>query len=252
MNIIWWALLFSTIGGVFSLVGGLWLLRSDTWIKQNTLTLVSWAAGVLLSVAFLDLMPEAIELGIEAGLEAHDLFRYMLYAILAFFVFERSFVWFHHHHEPDVKPPISAMLIFGDSVHNLIDGIVIGASFLVSIPTGIMTALAVGAHEIPQEIADFVILLKSGMTKARVVMFNLLSALMTIVGSTAVIFFSEVIEKSVPYFLAFAGGMFTYIACSDLIPELHHTSSRSVAIRQLISFFAGIIITYLLVTLTHA
>lgn len=251
MELIWWVLIFSIIGGIFSLIGGVLLIKNDSWVKQNTLVLVSWAAGVLLSVAFLDLMPESVEMGIEKGMEAHDLFKYMLYAILGFFVFERSFVWFHHHHEPDVKPPLSSMLIFGDSVHNFIDGIVIGTAFLVSVPTGIMAALAVAAHEIPQEIADFVVLLRSGMTKVKVVMFNVVSALMTIVGSLGVMYFAEIFENITPQLLAFAGGMFTYIACSDLIPELHHHKSKSVAIRQVVSFFAGVCITYLLVTITH-
>jgi zinc and cadmium transporter len=252
MPLFWWVLAFSVIGGVFSLIGGLLLLKNDRWVNQNTLIIVSWAAGVLLSVAFLDLMPEAVEMGLAAGFDLHSLFIAALLAVIGFFIFERSFVWFHHHHELQFAPPVNAMLIFGDSVHNFIDGVIIGAAFLVSIPTGVATALAVGAHEIPQEIADFGVLLKSGMARLKVVLLNLFSALMTLVGSLGVLLFSRQITAVIPYLLAFAAGMFTYIACSDLIPELHHAKSRSVAVKQLISFLIGIVTTYLLVSLTHA
>ena len=227
MSLVLWTLLFSIVGSVFSLVGGLLLLKNDHWIKQNTMTVVSWAAGVLLGVAFLDLLPEALEMGITANVEIHSLMMISLFAVVGFFIFERSFVWFHHHHDPDVQPPVSALLIFGDSVHNFIDGIVIGAAFLVSVPTGITTAIAISAHEIPQEIADFSILLKSGMAKIKVVIFNLLSALMTIIGAMLVLAYSELVNTITPHLLAFAGGMFVYIACSDLIPELHHVTQRN-------------------------
>ncbi|MFC1653375.1 ZIP family metal transporter [Patescibacteria group bacterium] len=252
MTLTSWVIIFSLIGGVFSLVGGVFLLKNDEWVKRNTLTIVSWAAGVLLTVAFMDLMPEAIEMGLESGKEVHDLFRYSLYAVVGFFVLERTFVWFHHHHEPDMDPPTNTLIVIGDSIHNLIDGIVIGTAFLVGIPTGIVTAIAVAAHEIPQEIADFGILLSSGIKKTKVFFINLISSFMTPVGALITIYFSNYIKDITPQLLAFAAGMFTYIACSDLIPELHHTQSKKVAAKQLIFFFLGIGITCILINYTHA
>lgn len=251
MSITLWTILFSLIGGAFSLVGGIFLLKNDQLVKQNTLSIVSWAAGVLISVAFLDLMPAAVEMAIERNIEIHTLFQFALYAVIGFFVLERSFLWFHHHHEPSFDAPTNTKLVIGDSLHNFIDGIIIATAFLVSIPTGIITSIAVAAHEIPQEIADFGIFIKSGISKTKVLTINLISSLMTVVGAVITLSFSSYIQTITPQLLAFAAGMFTYIACSDLIPELHHTESRKVAAKQTFFFFFGIIITYALTKIAH-
>lgn len=251
MSITLWTILFALIGGVFSLIGGVFLLKNDQLVKQNTLSIVSWAAGVLLSVALLDLMPEAVEMAIDRNLEIHTLFQFSLFAIIGFFILERSFLWFHHHHEPNFEAPTNTMLIIGDSLHNFIDGIIIATAFLVSIPTGIVTAIAVAAHEIPQEIADFGIFIKSGLSKAKVFTINLFSSFMTVIGAVITLYFSSYVQTITPQLLAFAGGMFIYIACSDLIPELHHAESRKVATKQVFFFFFGIIITYVLTKVAH-
>jgi len=251
MSITLWTILFALIGGAFSLVGGVFLLKNDQLVKRNTLSMVSWAAGVLLSVAFLDLMPEAVEMAIDRGLEIHILFQSALFAVIGFFILERSFLWFHHHHEASFEAPTNTMLIIGDSLHNFIDGIIIATAFLVSIPTGIITAIAVAAHEIPQEIADFGIFIKSGISKMKVFTINLFSSFMTIVGAVLTLYFSDIVQTITPQLLAFAGGMFIYIACSDLIPELHHAESRKVAAKQTFFFFFGIIFTYALTKIAH-
>ena len=143
-------------------------------------------------------------------------------------------------------------MLIGDSVHNFIDGIVIATSFLISIPTGIITSMAVAAHEIPQEIADFGVLLQSGMKKNKVFLLNFGSALMTTVGALLTLAFSSWIEMRQPQLLAFTAGMFTYIASSDLIPELHHAQTKLIARKQLVSFVAGIVLTYFLISVSHA
>lgn len=246
-----WIVLFSLIGGIFSLIGGVVLLVNEKWVKRNTLIVVSWAAGVLLSVSFLDLFPEAIELAQEMSLSAQTIFAWPFLAMVGFFFLERSFVWFHHHHDPHLPPPTTIMLFLGDSLHNFIDGIVITTTFLISIPTGIVAAIAVAAHEIPQEIADFGLFLKSGMAKKKVFALNFLSAFMTTVGALVALAFADSVQKIQPQLLAFAAGMFTYIAASDLIPELHHEHAGSSAIKQTVSFLLGIGVTYLLLQVTH-
>jgi len=216
--------LFSLIGGVFSLAGGLMLLFKKEMPHQVMLGFMSFAAGVLLAVGFGDLLPEAVEAGEKMGMGPGSVLLWSLIAVIAFFLFERSFVWFHHHHGPhEHKPdPVVPMVWFGDTLHNFIDGIVIAASFLVSVPLGIATTVAVAAHEIPQEIADFSLFLAKGLSKTRVVLINLSSSLATVVGAVGAFFFWDTLKAVHPYLLAFTGGMFIYIAASDLIPEMHH------------------------------
>jgi len=246
-----WIVIFSLIGGVFSLLGGVVLLFKENWVKKNTLIIISWSAGVLLAVSFLDLFPEALEMGAEHGLEPRSLFVWPFLAMVIFFTLERTLVWFHHHHDFHAERPTNLLLLLGDSLHNFIDGIVITAAFLVSVPTGIVTAIAVAAHEIPQEIADFGIFLKSGMKKGKVFVVNLLSALATLVGALVAMKYLAVVEAIQAQLLAFAAGMFVYIAASDLIPELHHEESTGFAFKQVIAFGLGIVVTYVLVSVTH-
>lgn len=250
MSISIWIIIFSLLGGVASLAGGVLLASNEAWVKRNTLNIVSWAAGVMLAFSFLDLFPESVELAVEGGIDPESIFIWAFLAMVGFFLLERSFVWFHHHHEADMSPPAVPMLLIGDSLHNFIDGLVIAAAFLVSIPTGILTTIAVASHEIPQEIADFGIFLKSGMEKGRVIRLNLMSSLMTTVGALTALYFVDWVEASEAQLLAFTAGMFTYIASSDLIPELHHHKSRAVAVRQVGFFLGGIVVTYVLIRLT--
>jgi len=243
--------MFSLFGGVFSLVGGVGLLLKKGLVKQYTCELVSFTAGVLLTTAFLGLLPESLELAERLGLEFDRLFWWPLLGMIGFFFLERSFFWFHHHHESEVKPPTNLLLFLGDSLHNFVDGILITSSFLVSIPVGIATALGVAAHEIPQEIADFGIFLKSGMKPAKVFWLNLLSALMTTAGAIAAWYGSSLIAPLQPQLIAFTAGMFIYIAASDLIPELHHKPERKMIWRTSIAFLAGILIMFWLIKITH-
>ena len=175
---------FSLIGGVFSLIGGFFLI----WSKKRAKTLAEYAtpfaAGALLAAAFVDLLSEAAREGdIETAL------MFTMIGVLSFFVLERFLHWFHHHHEHKNKKtdPTTSLVIVGDTLHNFIDGVAIASGFLVSPSTGIVVTLAVAAHEIPQEIGDFGLLLHKGMDRAKVVWVNVLSALATTVA--AVIFF---------------------------------------------------------------
>ena len=226
-----------------SLVGGLVLLKKKRWSQEAMLVMISFAAGVLLSVSFSELLPEAVEAAELAGKEVGSLFGVTLAAMAGFFLFERSFVWFHHHHQPhgDQPKPVVMMVWLGDTLHNAIDGLVITAGFFVSVPLGITTALAVGAHELPQEIADFSLYLAKGVGKAKTLVLNVLSSLATVVTAAAAYFLWDKIAVWQPEMLAFTAGMFIYIAGSDLIPELHTEYRRKRALAQSAAFGGGIV-----------
>lgn len=236
------------IGSVISLCGGLVLLLKKTWNESFSLKLTSLAAGVLLATAFFDLLPEALEHLEESG---GDVFFPVFAAIILFFLLERTLLWFHHHHEShDVKPTIW-MITIGDGLHNFIDGVAIASTYMVDPTLGLTTALAVAAHEIPQEIADFSLLLTRGLSKKEALLFNIASALTAVVGAVLTIFFSQIVELHLGTLVAFTAGMFIYIALSDLIPELHHVKSRKDTFPQAAAFLIGIILIYLFTTYFH-
>ncbi|OGG18924.1 hypothetical protein A3D78_05710 [Candidatus Gottesmanbacteria bacterium RIFCSPHIGHO2_02_FULL_39_14] len=216
-------IIFTIIGSILSLIGGVLLLFKKHLSETLVLDLTSFAAGVLLATAFIDLFPEAI-----SGTENHaKIFVYALSGMIVFFTLERFFLWFHHHHETtkEIRPSV-LLITIGDSIHNFIDGVAITSSFLVSFPLGVTTALAVAAHEIPQEIADFSVLLSQKVSKFKTLAFNGLSALTSLLGAIITYYLAERITVLLPYIISFTAGMFIYIAASDLIPELHRSSIK--------------------------
>ena len=221
MPVLAYVLLFSAIGSVVSLAGGLALMMREDAARRWSGTLAAFAAGTLLGTAFLDLLPEAAE---RTGTRA---LGSALSGFLLFFVVERALVLFHaregtpHHHD-DAPRATTQLIIAGDTVHNFLDGVVIGGTFAVSVPLGIMTALAVAAHEIPQEIGDFGVLLHNGMAPRKVVLINLASAAATIVGALIALSAASHIEPFLGDFLAATAGFFVYIAAADLIPQMQH------------------------------
>ncbi|KKT76982.1 MAG: Metal cation transporter, ZIP family [Microgenomates group bacterium GW2011_GWB1_44_8] len=236
---IWQILFWSFVGSVASLGGGILLaLRKKAFTHGQSLLLVSFAAGVLLSTAFFDLLPEAGE-AMWGGILAGIIFLFLL----------EKFLWYHHHdeeHEGHKRTPI--LITVGDTVHNFIDGAVIAGTFLVSPATGVVTALAVAAHEIPHEMADFGVLLSKGWARKKVVLINLASAGVSLLGAVLMYVMGIRFGAILPYLLSFSGGMFIYLACSDLIPELHHGHRESLAdsLWQLAVFGTGIIIVLVL------
>lgn len=238
---------FSVMGGVMSLIGGVFLLAKKRWSPETMLTMISYAAGVLLAVSFFDLLPEAIELAQDHGSSPSAVLVWTLGAIGGFFLFERSFVWFHHHHGPHQHQPdpVVEMVWIGDTLHNAVDGLVITASFFASVPLGVFTAVAVAAHELPQEIADFSLYLAKGVGRQKTLILNLLSSLSTVVAAVGAYFFWEIISPWQPQLLAFTAGMFIYIAGSDLIPELHEEYRRQRVWIQAVAFLVGIVTIWL-------
>ena len=246
MSVLGYIIVFSLIGSVISLIGGMLLLFKEKFARKVSHLLSSFAAGALLGTAFLDLLPEAIhESGGEAGIIV-----WVLVGMLVFFILERFIHFFHHHHEHAVTDkPVVALLMTGDSIHNFIDGVVIAATFMVSIPLGVVTTLAVAAHEIPQEIRDFGVMLKHGLARKRVLFFNFLSAVAAIVGALLTYFIGGAIEAYLPFLLALTAGFFIYIAASDLIPEIHEENRHGLAFIETGLLVLGVMVIWVSISL---
>ncbi len=229
-------LLAVTLVSLVSLVGVITLSLKKKFLKKTLFFLVSFATGTLMGVAFLDLLPEALAYG------KPNIYLFPILGILSFFVIEK-FIYWHHHHvgEKDVHAYTHLNLI-GDGVHNFIDGIVIAASFLHSVPLGIAATIAIVLHEIPQEIGDFSILVYGGFSQMKALFFNFLTALTAVIGALVGFFFLTSFESYLPYLLAFAAGNFIYIAGTDLLPELREERKLSVSFLQLVAVTLGVLI----------
>ena len=244
-------ILYSLIGGVFSLIGGLILLARVDLAKKVITPLLAFAAGAFLGVTFLDILPEAI----EQVDEPHNVFIALLIGFVSFFILERLLMFFHvekgTHEHSDHTEFLPFMLILGDCIHNFLDGILIGLAYIANPVLGLTTALGVAAHEIPQEIGDFSVLLSKGWTKKRIILVNILQSLLTIPGVLVGYYMGHIFESSLPYLLAGVGGVFLYIAASDLIPEIHHKTSHRHFYRVVIPFLASILIIGYLIEITN-
>lgn len=227
-----------------SLIGGVFLLWRNLLTQRIIPYLVSFAAGVILTTAFFDLLPEALH---EGG-ESMNIFVPTFAGIILFFFLERFLLWFHHHDESHGEEPSSSLILIGDSFHNFIDGVIIAAAFLTDPALGVATAIAIAAHEIPHEIADFTILIHSGMSKMKALLLNFFSSLIAVLGAVGGYFFLNTLEYWLPLSLAFSAGMFIYIACSDLIPDMHKDFKKQKGWVQSLPFIVGIILMYASIT----
>mgnify|MGYP001615646594 FL=1 len=232
-----------TLGSVIiisliSFVGVLALAINAKKLNKIILYLVSFAAGALLGDVFIHLIPELIETN-SFTLQTSFL---ALGGIVIFFTLEKIIHW-RHCHMPQTKKhihPFAVNNLIGDGVHNFLDGLIIGASYLVNIPLGIATTVAVIFHEIPQEVGDFGVLLHGGFSKKKALLFNFFSALAAIVGGIFAVIATGMTPKIAEYVIPLAIGGFIYIAGSDLIPELHKDFETKKSIIQIIAFIAGI------------
>ena len=252
MSTLEYILVFTFLGSIASLAGGFALLSKEKLALKISHFLASFAAGTLLGAAFFDLLPEALHEGEESGI---DIFLWSLVGILLFFLLERFIHWFHHHEEyPEHKRESKStvpLIVIGDTMHNFVDGVVIAATFLVSIPLGIVTAIAVAMHEIPQEIGDFGLLLHKGLSRRKVVIVNIASASVAFMGAIITYILGDVLEGYVPILLALTAGFFIYIATSDLIPEIHHEKRKGFAVIESVLLIVGVIVIWLSVSLLH-
>ncbi len=210
-------------------------------LKKVLIYLVSFSAGALLGDAFIHLLPELTEL---AGGFTVRVSLYVLSGILIFFVLEKLVYW-QHCHMPITKSHVhefTYMVLIGDLIHNFLDGLIIAGSYLISIPVGLATSVAVFLHEIPQEIGEFGILIHGGFSKKKALVLNFATALSILIGVLAGLSLSNFFKDIGVYLIAFAIGGFIYIAGSDLIPELHKETELKTSTIQIISFIIGILI----------
>ncbi len=231
---------------LISLVGILALVLKRDLLQKSTFILVSLAVGALLGDAFIHIIPEAFEsMGNPTTVSI-----LIISGILIFFVFEKILHWHHHtlDHAENHPHPVGKMILFGDGVHNLIDGIIVAASYYVSTEIGIATTIAVVLHEIPQEIGNFGVLIHSGYSKLKALWYNFVSALTAIIGAVIVIVLGNTTVEWVSWLLPLSAGGFIYIAMSDLIPELQKEKGGS-PIVQIISILVGIALMGLLLLL---
>lgn len=235
------------IGSALSFIGGLLLLRAKKNRELAILLTLPFGAGALLAAAFFDLLPEAFELGAP-----DELLMWTLGGFTFFFVLERCATWFHHHHEHETKAHQNVqqrrLIIIGDIMHNAIDGLAIGAAFLVSIPTGIITAMAVSAHEIPKELGTFALLLSRGWKSRTVLLANVATAAATIATALVVYFLGTDAHLPVGPLLALTAGFFIYVAASDIIPDIHEQPRRMGTI-QAAMLVGGIAVVGVVITL---
>lgn len=231
-----------TIGSILlvslvALSGIALLALSKKFLNRILLMLVGLSTGALLGGALLHLIPEALEL-----VDVHEVSLLVLAGILISFVIER-FLHFRHCHELGCSghtKPVGTMILIGDSLHNAMDGILIASSYMVSIPLGITTTIAVLLHEIPQEIGDFAVLLHSGFSKKKAILFNFISALTAFIGAILALYLHSFAHEIELLIIPIAAGHFLYIAGSDLIPELHKETSLRRTAAQFICLLAGV------------
>lgn len=233
----------TTVVSLISLIGIFFIKikseRFDSFIEY----LVSFAVGGLLGGAFLHLLPEAMESGNPS------IFIYVLSGILIFFLIEKFLHWRHCHKGHCDAHTFTYLNLIGDGVHNFVDGMIIAASFVTDVRLGFVTTIVVAAHEIPQEIGDFGILVYGGFSKVKALVYNLLSALTAVAGAVIAFFAFEHVLWLKVYLIPFTAGGFIYIALVDMIPELHKKWRGGKIAVQLASIFAGIFLMWWLKTL---
>ena len=248
MSILAWIVVASLLGGILSVVAAaLFALNARGEYLGG---LVSYAIGALLGAVFLEILPEAF----KASPNVAGVSGTVLLGILLFFTLEKVLIWRHCHHEHcEVHEPhephehdahdhgrSGTMVIVGDTFHNFIDGIIIAAAFLVDVNLGVVTSLAIIAHEIPQEVGDFAVLLNSGYSKVRAFQLNLISSFATLVGGVLGYVALQNMQSLVPYLLALAAASMIYIAVADLIPGLHKRTRMRDTVQQVVLILLGV------------
>ena len=273
MSLLILIIIFTAVGGVLSVMAAaVFLLLRDHHRNAVLPHGISFAIGALLAVAFWGLIPEAFAKVKPEQFQA--LSGTILAGILGFFVLEKLLIWRHchygsceahgddglgddhaythgHSHGHGNAKSAGALIILGDSIHNFVDGVLIAAAFLTDVQLGIVTSLAVAAHEIPQEVGDFAILLDSGYSRSKALFYNILASLTTVLGGVLAYFSLEDLHDSLPYFLALAASSFIYIAVADLIPSLHTKTDMKTSLQQIALIAAGVFLICSLHGIAH-
>lgn len=234
-------IILSTVAiALIAFIGIFTLAMNEKLLNKILLILISLSAGVLMGGAFLHLLPEAVESSNGA-----DSLAFVLVGFILFFIIEKVLHWRHCHNGKCDVHTFHYMNLIGDSVHNFIDGMIIAASFIISIPLGITSTVAIAAHEIPQEIGDFGVLIYGGFEKKKAIMLNFAVALTVIFGGLVGYFFTKNVEPAVMFLISFAAGGFIYIGATDLIPEIKKELNIKKSMLTIFVFICGILIMWL-------
>jgi len=255
MTLFWQVILFSLMGGIFSTIGGIVLLARPDKLRKLSFWLLAFAAGTLFSVAFFDLLPEAFANADESGYAALNVLQALFGGLVGLFVIEGLLFRIHHHHDdtlitnlehPHRDEPLHTpiLLAIGDSIHNFVDGVAIGAAFLAGAPVGFLTTLAVVAHEVPQEISEFSVMAASGWTNTRIIVVNLLSALLSTAGAIGIYLYRDALSSILWAPIAITAGIFIYIAVADIMPQLYEEHHRDRVWKMILVFLAGVVLVY--------
>jgi len=232
-----WVLGFSLLGSIGSIAGAALLLVFPDAVRRKFVPcLISFASGTLIGAAFLGMIPASLK-----GAPVRDVMATVLLGLVLFFILEKLVIWRHCHEENcEAHGRAAPLILIGDAFHNFVDGFVIAAAFLTSIPLGITASIAVIAHEIPQEVGDFAILLESGYSRSKALILNTLSSATTLPGAIVAYFWLAEAEAAKPYVLSISAASFIYIAIADLIPSLHKQGSLAEGLRQTLLLALGI------------
>lgn len=259
MPLLAWIILFTAAGGLLSALAASAFLIAPESVRARVLPhLVSFATGALLSAALLGLLPHAID---GAGLaQAHQIGLTLLCGLLVFFVLEKLVLWRHCHqdiceghvpHDHHRDAASASLILIGDGFHNVLDGVLIAAAFMTDVHLGVVTAIAVTAHEIPQEVGDLAILLHSRMSRARALTLNLLTSLTSVLGAVAAYFLLGDVTRLLPFAIAVAASSFLYIAVADLIPGLHRRVDPGSGAKQFVFIVLGVLVIYVSHRMAH-
>ena len=274
MPLLIWIVLFTLLGGVLSVVAASAFLLLPERLRQQAIPhSISFAIGALLGAAFLALLPHAL----SGGFDPHRIMLAVLGGVLGFFMLEKLVLWRHCHGSS--CPPVAhddehlfdphhghhehggghnhgrnasgVLILVGDSIHNFVDGVLIAAAFLTDIHLGIVTALAVAAHEIPQEVGDFAVLLYNGFKRGKAFVYNIISSLTTVIGGVLAYYSLAETQQYLPFVLAIAASSFIYIAVADLIPGLHRRLDIRGSLQQIALIGAGVALIFLAHSTLH-
>lgn len=239
MSTLIWILISTFALSAIALIGIFALLLKEELLKKLIFPLVAFSAGTLLAGAFFHLIPEAIK---ETN-ELNRVFVWVIVGFTVFFLLEQFIHWHHCHRAPsEHKHPMTYLILIADGVHNFLDGLAIGSAFVIDVRLGLVTTAAIAAHEIPQELGDFGILIHGGWKRSKALLFNFFSGLTAVAGG--VIAWAIAGNVEIVYLLPFAAGNFIYIAASDLIPEIKHSKDKAKNIAHFLFFIAGIGLMY--------
>ncbi len=238
MNTLLLIIIATLIDGIAAFIGAVTLSLKKETLGKLLSALVAFSAGALIAGAFFHIMPESL----EEGVEPMHLFMIVIFGFAVFFIFEKFLFWHHcHKGECDVHP-YTYLILFGDGIHNFIDGLIIAASFLVDTGFGIVTTFMIISHELPQELGDFAVLVHGGMKTGKALVYNFISQLTAVLGGIVGFFIGTSVQEFVPFILPFAAGSFIYIGASDLVPQLHNEKSLKKSLVSFALFIVGVLL----------